>query len=494
MHVIDIARPHHFDDFIRRYGPPAGAMGPVRLADELFDYFLDPWQVDVLKAYGRGEPGITIKACHGPGKTFIASFCAHHQLLTRYPQHVVATAPAAHQLKGALLKEFKIHMRKTPRPLQMLFDVKTMDVKYRPNPERSWFSARTAAPHASASIQGVHCEGGYVLIIIDEASEVHENIFQSAGGSMSGDNTTTLLLSNATRTTGTFYDSHHDLDEDWYQVHIDAFHSSFVKKTYAGRVARQYGINSDVYRVRVLGLFPRTGDDVVIGMELLKSSVGREIVIPRHLSMVWALQTARFGNEGTVLIRRSDIHVEEPHKWETQDILTVVENIMEIWEYTPVHDRPAIVICSAAGNGPAISTKLADEGLPMRILNIEELLPNSSRYVDRRSELFVDARDWLYTRDKQLPACPGGSCVTEDGKKDAYCVHRQLIKHIAAIKYSYSRGRLAVEPMDKTKKRTTWAPDLAEGYVLSHAGRPARIVNRKRISRNKPLRRKLSVV
>ena len=493
MHLIDVAQPHRFDDFIRRYGPPAGEVGPVRLAEEVFHYELDPWQIDLLLAYGAGEPGISVRACHGPGKTFIVSFCAIHQMFTRFPQHVVATAPAAHQIKGALLKELKLHLKLAPKVIQELFDAKTMDVKLKQAPEESWFSARTAAPHASASIQGVHCEGGYILVIVDEASEVHENIFQSAGGSMSGDDVTTILLSNPTRTTGTFYDTHTDLDEDWKTISIDAFHSSFVKASYPGRVARQYGINSDVYRVRVLGEFPRTGDDVVVGMGLLQNSIGRDIILPFDLPMVWALQLPRFGDENTVLLRRSDIHVVEPLIWETQDLLELVENMTEVWADTPMDDRPATIVCSAAGNGPAIASKLRKEGLPMRVVNVEELTSNDERFVDKWSQLWVDARNWLYTGDKQLPECPGGSCVTEEGKKNPFCVHRKLVKHIAAVRYSYSRGRLAVEPADKTKKRTLWTPELASAFVMSFAGRIARAVNSSR-SMNTPLRRKLAVV
>ena len=58
---------------------------------------------------------------------------------------------------------------------------------------------RAETPEALARVHSDH-----VLLIVDEASGVPEQVFEAAAGSMSGHSATTLMLSNPTRSSGTF--------------------------------------------------------------------------------------------------------------------------------------------------------------------------------------------------------------------------------------------------------------------------------------------------
>src|SRR3970282_229191 len=81
-----------------RYGVHTGAEGPVLFAQEVLGVKLDPWQIDFLRAFGRGDRGISVAACHGPGKTAGASIAIVYSLLFRFPLKAVATAPSKGQL------------------------------------------------------------------------------------------------------------------------------------------------------------------------------------------------------------------------------------------------------------------------------------------------------------------------------------------------------------------------------------------------------------
>ena len=88
-------------EFLERYGPNAGPQGPVRFVLEVLGIEeLDKWQREVLEEFGRGGRLISIRACHGPGKTAVAAWLIVLMLVTRFPQKTVATAPSKGQLHG----------------------------------------------------------------------------------------------------------------------------------------------------------------------------------------------------------------------------------------------------------------------------------------------------------------------------------------------------------------------------------------------------------
>ena len=185
-------------DFLREYGPKSGPDGPLRIVREVLGVeTVDPWQEEVLTEFGRGGRNISIRACHGPGKTAVAAWLVVIMLLTRFPQKTVATAPSKGQLQGALMPEVKSWINKLPEPLKELLDVKAQGVYLREAPAESFFEARTARVENPEALQGIHSD--HVLLIADEASGVPEKIFEAAVGSMSGVNATTLLLSNPIR-------------------------------------------------------------------------------------------------------------------------------------------------------------------------------------------------------------------------------------------------------------------------------------------------------
>jgi hypothetical protein len=104
--------------------------------------------------------------------------------------------------------------------LSDLFDWTAGYIRVKENPE-TWFArARTARKEAPEAIAGVH--GDYVMIAVDEASGVPEEIFKSAEGSLTGANVLVLLIGNGTRNEGYFYDTHHAFAYMWQTASFDS--------------------------------------------------------------------------------------------------------------------------------------------------------------------------------------------------------------------------------------------------------------------------------
>lgn len=451
-------------EFIRRYGRPGDADGPVRFVKEVLKVTTDPWQDDVLREYGRGGRRISISACHGPGKTALAAWMVIHHLVTKYPQKTVATAPSSAQLNDALFAEVLKWMKQLPDPIQRLFNAKSDRVEQKWSPEQSFFAARTARPEKPEALQGVHSEN--VLLIADEASGVPEAIFESAAGSMSGHNACTLLLSNPTRSSGFFFDTHHKLKDMWFTVRVSADMSSRVSEDFVEDIARRYGRHSDAYRIRVEGLFPRTDTDTVIPFEFVE--MARSLPFPEgpRPRPIWGLDVARYGDDASALVARNNMSLDPEvlETWTKRDTMYTVGKVKRLYEDTDPPKRPSVIVVDAVGMGAGVYDRLAELGLPVRDINVANKAMDPDRYPDLRSELWFKARSWLQTGTK---AMPGDSDVLE-----------RLQQELVSVRYAYdSSGRERVESKDEMKKRKLPSPNLADAFILTFAEEAATTIH-----------------
>lgn len=452
-----------------RYGVHTGAEGPVLFATEVLGAKLDPWQEKFLRAFGAGARGISIAACHGPGKTAGASMAVVYALLFRYPLKAVATAPSRGQLEGALMKEVAKWVDKLPSPLKALIEVKSMSVELRAAPHRSSFEARTARPENPEALQGIHEDEGWVLILVDEASGVHEKIFESAGGSMSGANCQTILLSNPTRTSGFFFDTWHKkgLAEKWIRIRVSHKDSERVKDEFVEDMAARYGRDSNAYRVRVLGLFPASDLDTIIPFDHVEAARNRDIEVPPFLRPVWGLDIARFGDDMTVLVPRNAVAVlPSIEGWSGKDLMQTAGRVKRRWDDTLPSFRPTEILTDDVGLGGGVTDRLGELGLPVRAINVSESAAlNKDKYRNLRTELWFLMADWLRTADHVLPVCDG-SCPSRE-----FCLHDRLAAELTTLKYDFtSTGKFLAESKKDLKKRGHDSPDVADALALTFAG------------------------
>ena len=118
---------------------------------------------------------------------------------------------------------------------------------------------------ASKIIQIIHIaltiSAENVLIIVDEASGVPEEIFRVAEGILTNENILMVMIGNPTRLEGAFRECFTDDKENWELLTFDSEDSPIVEDGYIRRFEGKYGRESDEFRVRVKGEFPK--DDMV---------------------------------------------------------------------------------------------------------------------------------------------------------------------------------------------------------------------------------------
>ncbi len=413
---------------------------------------IEEWQREALMAL-PAQDRIAIRSGHGVGKSAYLSWVILWWLVTHFPAKVACTAPTAHQLSDVLWGEVAKWHRKMLEPFKSWLTVKSETIELALSPQESFAVARTARRETPETFQGFHSDN--MLFLVDEASGVDEIIFEVGQGAMSTAGAKTLMAGNPTQTSGHFFNAFHKNRQRWWTQKVSSLDSTRVGPDYAEEVADTYGIDSNVYRVRVLGEFPTGEDDSVIPVHLCESALVREVEPSEAYNVVWGLDVARFGDDATALAKRRGNVLLEPVKvWRGLDLMQTVGRVVDEYRQTYDDMRPSEIIVDVIGIGAGVVDRLHELKLAgVRGLNVGEMPAAKERFSRKRDELWFEGREWLDKRDCKLP------------DDDA------LIAELTGPKYSFlSNGKLKVESKDDMKKRGLHSPDRADAFLLTLAG------------------------
>ena len=438
----------------RRAGPAlfaVEALGvPQKWNPETRTGVLD-WQWEASKKLAERRR-LSIRSGHGVGKSCFLAWAILWFMVCYFPCKIPCTAPSAPQLRDVLWAELAKWHRQLENRIPELgnqFEWLTDEFRIREAPKESFAVARTARIDRPEALQGFHSEN--LMVIIDEASGVPDIIYEVGQGALSAPGAFCILAANPTRLSGTFYETHHKLRERWATMRVNGEECPLVGEEYKEDIAKQYGKNSSVYAVRVRGDFPANEDDAVIPLSLCQSALIRDVE-PFGV-VTWGVDVARFGADRTVLVKRRDNAVLEPHKaWSGMDTMQTAGRILREWKDTPKEDRPATILVDVIGIGAGVVDRLLEMGLPVSGINVAESASVDELYMRLRDELWFSARKWLEKQHCKL--------VEDD----------TLIAELSLPKYAYtSNGKLKVESKDELKKRYPQSPDVADAFCLTFA-------------------------
>ena len=249
---------------------------------------LDEWQIELVESVAdvyrylegiptkynhEGKNKITVRAMHGPGKTFgVAGIM--HWFNWCFQGLIVCTAPKEKQLKTRLWPTFrKIRSRAGGSYAQTMKVDSTKIV---------WCNDEDWAAHAETAsepenLAGYHNE--HLLFIVDEASGIKEDMYPVIEGAVStGYLVIIILIGNPTKNVGTFHDSHQrpTVAKNYYRIHVSLDKTTRVNKDWVKQMRDKYGEQSPVYQVRCLGNFAAEDKNQLISLEWLENAKNRD--------------------------------------------------------------------------------------------------------------------------------------------------------------------------------------------------------------------------
>ncbi len=435
----------------------------------------EEWQVDQQRRisallWKAGPEGCVIEedvaSGHGIGKSAEVSWAILWGLTTFPDTKGVVTANTDLQLRTKTWAELaKWHAMFIGKHL---FKLTATSICIANDDERSKTWRIDQVPWSKENTEafaGMHNQGKRILVIFDEASNIDDKIWEVTRGALTDAKTQIIWLrfGNPTRTTGEFFKQCSKMIRpgDTHSVsRVDSRRVSFTNKKQIQAWIDEYGEDSDFVRVRVKGMFPRSGYDNFISPGLLVEARRRRVPFEsiRQYQKVLAIDPARFGDDFSVISLRQGRRLWWQKSFSGYDGPNLAGKVLEtvrtqgMLEGLPIPPGAiTAIVYDAIGNGADLDSALR------RIPNLGPVLIASTwgdpakaekEYFNQRSEAWGKMRDWLETA--QIP---------DDD---------DLAEQCSSLLYGYDgRMRIQLESKKDAKKRGIKSPDKADSLALS---------------------------
>lgn len=422
------------------------------------EYFLSDQQKEFLLAIQNNDK-VSVKSGRGVGKTASVSFAVIWFMCCFSEPKVVCSAPTAPTLSSALWPEIALWLNRSLA--KDLFEHTEKKMYLKEQGKNWWAVPRTANTKEAAS--GLHMEN--MLIIIDEASGMKDEIFDAFDGTLTGKNNKFVLISNPTKITGPFYDTFNkNKNKKWLNLTFDGEESPFVKQEQIDYYADKYGKLHDLYLVNIKGEFPSGNAESFISLTEAQGAFDRYQYVEAQGEIEIGLDVARYGDDLTVLYWRRGYKV-FPAKVLSKNSIPeaaqlVLDTVVEIRQSTG-YEKKICVKVDASGLGSGVCDILKQD----RAHNIEVIECNfggagDNKYQNEASIMWGNLKDLI-----NIIALPSHAYV--DGKLKESTV---LLEEISSRRWKISSsGKVLIEPKSEYKKEFKSSPDYADGVVLCFA-------------------------
>ncbi len=436
-----------------RYGDGSDG-GAVLWGQEVLKSHYWSKQIEIINAIFEHER-VSVKACHSSTKTYTAADVSLAFLLLRFPAKVITTAPTFHQVQNLLWSE--IRSKWNEHLADEMGDVECLLTKIEIDPD--WFMIGIS-PRLAVNMTGFH--GPNVLIVVDEAPGVSEEIMEGLETLMASGNTHMLKIGNPVDSSGHFYEDFRssqvhtisisyedtpnftDLQENPDPIDVnlpDYIKRELLQPKWVEGRKEKWGEGSPLFQSRCKGEFPDYAGGV-IPLRLCEESIAREVAPVG--AMVLGVDVGA-GGDLTAYARRQGQVIHDVTTQSTPDPAMITQRIIQMHE----RDKYQMVFIDSGGVGWHVESRLRELGIPATGVNASTGANDKEHYVLRRDELWAAMLDWLKE----------GGKLPDD---------MDLVADLTAPKWiPESANRFKVEKKEDTKKRLKHSPDMGDAANLS---------------------------
>ncbi len=460
--------PEDEDDFADRV-----QRDPAWFVEEVLGMRPWPKQIEILESV-RDNKETAVRSSHGIGKSCVAGM-ATHWFLSGGPGIVITTCVTQRQVRKVVWKEIRSQYFRAKRrgwglgPDPLIEELRIDD---------NWYAIGFTASSADA-FQGHHSESGRILVIVDEASGIDDEIFdEGVSAVLVGDKSRLLMLGNPTNPDGEFAKAFKP-DSGVEKIAVSAFdtpnftdfgitkqdiergswesklagqklpYPSLVDPDWVSRRFKRWGRSWDDPRVlaRILGVFPEKSSNRLIPLHMFEKAQARELE-PTDPTVL-GVDVARYGDDASEICLRRGPHariVFTGHGLSTVELTGHVRRVAD-------EIGPDAIHVDVVGVGAGVVDQLEAEGYPVKGINVGVPATDTEHFVNLRAELSWAVRERF-----------------EDGDIDVDEADEELASQCTDIVYSFdARGRIAIERKEDAKKRGIPSPDKFDALMLAFA-------------------------
>jgi len=419
----------------------------------------DNWQIDILSNVRDGLLSsnqaiqIAVASGHGVGKSALVAWIILWSLSTKSDTRVIVTANTESQLKTKTWPECQKWLR--------LFIAKdwfnytaTSIYSKDPNHEKTWRADllpwSVEKPEAFA---GLHNKDKRVVVLYDEASAIPDVIWEVTEGALTDEDTEIMWFAfgNPTRNTGRFYDCFNTHRNIWNHRQIDSREVKITNKKQINKWLSVYDEDSDFFRVRVRGVFPRSSDHQFIPSDIVENARGKHLRPEEYnfAAVIIGVDRAWSGDETKIYLRQGLMSKKLATFNKNEDDFLVAGHLAR---YEDEYKADAVFIDFGYGTGLFSAGK--QMGREWILVNFGSS-PIDNKYVNKRIEMWGLMKEWLGS---------GGSIPDEQDLVNDLISPEAYEKQTGA-----SAGKLILESKDDMRRRGIDSPDDADALGLTFA-------------------------
>ena len=441
---------------------------PCQMVRDLWHVEPDIFQKEALDAFAAPydkdpkKQRIAMQACAGPGKTTGLAWMGWnfelcYDLGDAGHPNGLATSCDGQNLKANLWKELALWRERSPI-LTGLFEMTSERIFARSNPKTWFLDARSYSKTADAEAQGRTLSGLHspsICYLIDESGDTAPSVLRSTEQGLSSCKWGKIATAgNPTSQTGLLHTAVSDQSHLWTVIRVtgdpdDPRCFSRQNKEWARQQIDQYGRSNPWVMAFILGQFPPTSLNALLGTDDVRESMARAIPADAYSfsQKRIGIDVARFGDDATVMFPRQGGAAFMPTELRSQDGPEIAARIAlakEKWGF-----ELALIDDTGGWAGSTIDACRLG-GIHLLPINFSGKA-DDPRYFNKRSEMHFRAAEWV-KNGGGLPNMPA------------------LIREAVAPTYWFDKGKMRVVEKDQIKSQLNGhSPDTWDAFVLTFA-------------------------
>lgn len=363
------------------------------------------WQSEVLDYIGRRlrNPAtrhlpirIAVASGHGIGKSALFGMISDWGMATFEDTIVMVTANTETQLRTKTSPEIGRWFRRSVSC--EMFDTNIMAIHATDKQRKATWKLDfvTWSEHNTEAFQGLHNKNKRIIILMDEGSAIAEKVMEVTQGALTDANTEIIwiIFSNPTRNVGFFRECFRNNRRFWWTKNIDAREVPGTNRALHDDLASQYGEDSNIFKVRVRGMFPTTSGKQFITGDDVDAAYNRHLK-PAQFNFapkIIGVDPAWEGDDEFVIMLRQGLFSKVLGTYEKNDNDVVMARLIRRFE----QEEGADAVFVDGGFGTGIVSAGQAMGASWQLVWFGGKSPDAGM-LNMRSYMWDQMRQWLKT-------------------------------------------------------------------------------------------------
>ncbi len=418
------------------------------------------WQSDIFKIIREhlADPStryqplqIAVASGHGIGKSASMGMLSNWAMSCWADAKIVTTANTEGQLRTKTAPEIGKWFRMSITA--HWFDVQTMSIKSR-DPAHSEQWRQDFIPwseHNTEAFAGLHNEGKIIVLEFDEASKIHDKVWEVAEGALTDENTVIIWIvyGNPTRNSGRFRECFRRFRHRWVGRQIDSRTVPGTNKQFLQRLVDDHGEDSDIVKVRVRGQFPSQSAMQFISADDVDKARNVHLRKEQYsfAPKIIGVDPAWTGDDSLEIVLRQGLYSVSLATLARNDNDIEVANLIARLE--DEHQADAVFIDAGYGTGIVSAGQVMGRSWRMIWFSGKSI---DAGYLNKRAEMWGMMKKWIKA---------GGAINPDD--EDLY---QDLIGPETVARLD---GKIQLESKEDMKERGLPSPNKGDALALTFA-------------------------